>query len=530
MMQHPPVALADLARRLAGAGMIVRADRADADVQVTRLTADSREAGPGALFVATRGAGADGHAYLGAALDAGAAGIVCETLTDDMADVAAARGAAVLVVRSSREAYAEAAAMAWGDPSRALTMVGVTGTNGKTTTAFLLHHLFGTLGVTAGMIGTVETRIGDVCRPSTHTTPDALALHGLLREMASAGVTHVAMEVSSHALDQARVHGVRFAAAAFTNLTRDHLDYHPSFEDYAAAKRRLFDGLAPGALAVTNADDAHGAAMVAQTAARVRTYAVALGGDAAAPPADLRVDVRENVLAGLFLEMTGMGLAQAPRRYRLVGAFNAANLGCAAAVAIGLGFDAVAVLDALAAAPPVPGRFEQFVDDIGRVVVVDYAHTPDALENALATMRATMGPKGCLWVVFGCGGDRDAGKRPQMAAAAERLADRLVLTSDNPRTEDPEAILDAIAAGLTRAPEARLADRLAAIAYVAHEAAAGDAVLIAGKGHEAYQIVGHETRHFDDRETAQALFGAAAPAPSAASAAFPLTGASARRA
>ncbi len=514
---HAPVALGALVARLTGAGLVVRTAGADKDREIVRLTADSRAAAPGVAFFATRGEAADGHAFLGAAIAAGASVVVCEALTPEVEAAAEAAGTAVVVATSSRAAYAEAAALAFGDPSHALVMVGITGTNGKTTTAFLLHHLFERLGCTAGMIGTVEVRIGAACRPSTHTTPDALALQGLLREMADAGVTHVAMEVSSHALDQARTGAVRFAAAAFTNLTRDHLDYHPTFEHYAASKQRLFDGLAPGSLAVVNADDPHGAAMAGATAARVLTYGESDG-------ADLHVAVRDNALTGLCLEMTGLGLVEAPRRYRLVGGFNAANLACAAAVGIGLGFDAVGVLDALATAPPVPGRFEQFVDDLGRVVVVDYAHTPDALENALATMRATMGEKGCLWVVFGCGGDRDAGKRPLMAAVAERLADRLVLTSDNPRTEDPEAILDAIAAGLARPDAAvRLADRRAAIGYAARQAAAGDAILVAGKGHEPYQIVGTETLHFDDREEVQALFGACPPS-------APVAGAPASRA
>ena len=502
--------LTSLLDRLTAAGLLVRTyGRIGHDAGFAHLTADSRAVRSGSLFVAIRGGQADGHRFLDKAVKHGALAILCEAVPPDVADLTKGgpHGGTVLVqVASTRAALAEAAALHAGDPSARLAVVGVTGTNGKTTTTFLLHHLFEALGEPTGLVGTIETRVGNERRPATHTTPDPLALQALLRRMAEARCTRVAMEVSSHALDQDRVRGVRFAAGVFTNLTRDHLDYHPGFEAYGAVKKRLFDGLGEGTVAVTNVDDGWGERMVADTAARVVRY-----GQGAS--ADVRFAVVENALAGLVLDLGG-----ARRRYRLVGGFNAYNLAAAYATAVALGVPSEAALAALATAPTVPGRFEQFVDGEGRAVVVDYAHTPDALENVLRTMRATMATPesghraGRLWVVFGCGGDRDPGKRRVMGSLAEKLADCVVVTSDNPRTEDPEAILAEIRRGMddpTRA--AWIVDRRAALAYAAAHAAPGDAVLVAGKGHEPYQVVGTETVHFDDREEVQALFGARPP-------------------
>ncbi|MDX1548273.1 MAG: UDP-N-acetylmuramoyl-L-alanyl-D-glutamate--2,6-diaminopimelate ligase, partial [Rhodothermales bacterium] len=384
-----------------------------------------------------------------------------------------------------------------------LTMVGVTGTNGKTTTAFLLHHLLTALGHTAGLIGTVEYRIGQQALPATHTTPDALALQHLLRQMADAGCTACAMETSSHALVQHRVRGVRYDAALFTNLTQDHLDYHDTFDAYLAAKKILFDTLSEDAAAVVNLDDPAGAQMVADTAARVLTYGTGT-------EADVRVEILENTLEGLRLRLDG-----GTRRFRLVGRFNAYNLAGAYGAARALGYGRDETLDALAEAPPVPGRFEQFRFEDGTTAIVDYAHTPDALENVLATIRETQPPGARLWCVFGCGGDRDRAKRPCMAQAAERLADRLIVTADNVRTEPLARIMDDIRQGLERPDAARwIDDRAEAIATAAREAAPGDVVLVAGKGHEDYQIVGTERHHFDDREQVRRHFGLrTAPSP-----------------
>ena len=493
-----PFPLAAAIQRLAAHGLVVAVAGDPVHVAVTGIAQDSRAVGPGTLFVAVRGTVVDGHRFAGKALAQGAAAVVVE---EDAARYAIG-GAVAVQVTNSRAALAELAAFAFGDPSERLALCGVTGTNGKTTSTFLLHHVFQTVtGKPAGLIGTIETRVGDERQTATHTTPEPLALQRLFRRMVDAGCAYAAMEVSSHALAQDRTRATRFACGLFTNLTRDHLDYHETFEAYEDAKRLLFDGLDEAAAAVYNADDPAGARMVARTKARRVSFGQNEG-------ADVRFRIDENALTGLVMTLGGR-----TQRYRLVGGFNAYNLAGAFAAATAMGLDAAAVLDALAAAAPVPGRFEQFVDAQGRVVVVDYAHTPDALDNVLAAMRATMPASARLWAVFGCGGDSDQGKRPEMAAVVERGADRVIVTSDNPRTEDPEAILADIRAGFA-SPDAVdfVVDRRAAIAHAAAHAAPGDAVLVAGKGHEPYQIIGTETLHFDDREEVQALFSARPPA------------------
>src|SRR5690606_15949362 len=353
----------------------------------------------------------------------------------------------------------------YGAPSRRLDLLGVTGTNGKTTTAFLLYRLLTALGVKAGLVGTVENRIGERPVETAYTTPEAIELNALLRAMADAGCGACAMEVSSHGLALDRVRAQRFRAGVFTNLTQDHLDFHPSLAHYRASKKRLFDGLDASAVAVVNRDDAAWAEMVADTMAPVVTY----GTD---PQAGVRVEVLENALTGLRLRLDGQ-----ERRFRLTGGFNAYNLAAAYAVGCALGYGQGAVLDVLTEAPGVPGRFETVRSEDGVLGVVDYAHTPDALENVLRTAREIVPAGGRLWAVFGCGGDRDQTKRPQMGRIAEGLADRVVLTNDNPRTEDPQEILGAIRGGLSR-PEAAVTipDRAEAIAHAAAHAAPGDVV------------------------------------------------------
>ncbi len=485
--------LAMLLQRLDGAGLVLKKQGRFTQIQVDHLASDSRNVGPGGLFVAIRGEQADGHLFIDKAVKNGAVAIVCEAMPEE----ARVRfpGIAFVHVENTRAALAELAAAFYGDPSRELCLVGVTGTNGKTTTASLVHHLLEKQGVHAGLIGTIAYRFGAPPVTATHTTPDALAVNRMLRQMVDAGCTACVMEVSSHALAQDRVRALDFDVAVFTNLTRDHLDYHVSFEAYLEAKKKLFDGLSSAATALYNLDDPAGPAVVADTAARRIAYGQT-------PPADLRLEVLDNRLGGLRLRLQGR-----TRAFRLVGLFNAYNLAAAYGVGLALGYDPDAVLDALVLASPVPGRFEQQTFADGTTVIVDYAHTPDALENVLKTIRVTKSPSARLWCVFGCGGDRDRVKRRFMGAIAERYADHVIVTSDNPRTEDPASILNDIRRGMDRPTEALwIVDRREAIREAAMRARPGDVVLVAGKGHETYQVVGTEKRPFDDREEVRTHF------------------------
>ena len=498
MSRHEPLPLQRLLAPFRDAGLFVAAT-GNLDVPITHLAHDSREVTGGGCFFALRGTAADGHLFIDKAVQHGATAVVCESPPK----TALPGGVALVTVTDTRAALAEAAGLFYDKPSADLTLVGVTGTNGKTTTAFVLHHLLTALGETAGLIGTVEVRVGDEVIAATHTTPDALALNQLLRQMVDADCTACAMEVSSHALAQDRVRGQHFAAAVFTNLTHDHLDYHGSVEAYQDAKAKLFDGLEADAVALVNRDDAAWETMVTRSAARIVTYgALRHGAPADMPSDDVRFEIVENAPDGLRLALGGE-----TRKYRLAGAFNAYNLAAAYAVGVALGYEKGDVLDALQTAPPVPGRLETLRADDGVLAVVDYAHTPDALENVLATARDMMPDDATLICVFGCGGDRDRTKRPEMGAIAERLADRVILTNDNPRTEAPDQILAEIRAGLADSDAAiTLADRAAAIRLAVADAAAGDVIVVAGKGHETYQIVGTDKRHFDDREIVRSAF------------------------
>ena len=487
------VPLQALLKRLESAGLDVRKRGRTSGVEIDHVASDSRAVGPGGLFVAIRGERADGHLFIDKAVQNGAIAIVCEAVPGDVAK--RFPGIALAQVANTRAALAELAAAFYGDPSRELKLIGVTGTNGKTTVTHLIDHLLTELGETSGLIGTIAFRLGGPPKPATHTTPDALRLNQMLRTMVAAGCTSCTMEVSSHALDQDRVRALHYDVAVFTNLTRDHLDYHGSFQAYLAAKKKLFDGLPATSVAVYNLDDPAGSQVVADTSARRLSYG-------RTSEADVHVDVLENRLSGLRLRLDGM-----ERAFRLVGLFNAYNLAAAYAAGRALGYSATDVLDALATAPPVPGRFETFRFGGGTTVIVDYAHTPDALENVLQTIRATKPAGAALWCVFGCGGDRDAGKRRPMGTLAEHYADRVVVTSDNPRTEDPEGIMNDIRRGMDRPAEAAwIVSRREAIAYVAHHAAPGDVVLVAGKGHETYQTIGTERHPFDDREEVVRIF------------------------
>lgn len=477
---------------------------------VDHLADDSRKVGPQGLFVAVRGAETDGHAFIGEALQKGASVVLCEEVPEDLP---AERREGVVFVHSpdTRKALAEVAAAFYGHPSHRLKMVGVTGTNGKTTTAYLVRHVLSTLGEKAALIGTVETELGAGPERSTLTTPGALRLQQMLKTAVDNGCTAGAMEVSSHALDQDRTCATRFVVGVFTNLTPEHLDYHGTLEAYRAAKKRLFDALPSAGVALYNADDAAGAEVVRDTKARAISFGTA---------GDVRVEVVANRLDGLRLRIDGAD----ERAFRLVGRFNAYNLAAAYGAARAMGYEQAETLDALAEAPPVPGRFEQMhfpapagdAPEEGRIVIVDYAHTPDALENVLRAIREVQrendrGARGTLWCVFGCGGDRDRSKRPVMGQVAERLADRLIVTSDNPRTEAPAAIIDDIRKGLERPGEARfIEDRRAAIREAARCSRGGDVVLIAGKGHETYQIIGTDRHPFDDHKEAKKSFGRSA--------------------
>lgn len=475
------VALHDVAQALEQAGLLAER-RGTLPVWATSITDDSRAVTPGALFVAVRGSQRDGHDFLA---DAAARGAFAAIVEDPTRTTLPA-----LVVREGRRATAIAAAAAFDEPARQLTLVGVTGTNGKTTTVDMLRHLLDAPDRPAASIGTLGVRVGSAGTPlpggSGLTTPGPVELQRVFRQLVDAGVRQVAMEVSSHSLDQRRVEGVAFDAAVFTNLTRDHLDYHQSMEAYFAAKARLIDQLTPDGAAVINADDPAWAAL--PPAARTVTFS-ATGGDADVTVLDLTFEPRGS--RGTLR----VGSDDAPLALPLIGDFNVANACAAAAAAHALGMPIDTIAARLAAQPQVPGRLE--VVHESPTVLLDYAHTPDALERAIAAIRPFTA--GRVIVVFGAGGDRDRGKRPEMGRIAARDADVAVLTSDNPRTEDPERILDDIEAGMGKGGHVRVVDRRAAIARALELAGPDDVVLLAGKGHETYQVRGTETFPFDER-------------------------------
>lgn len=459
------------------------------DTPLTALTDDSRAVQPGGVFVAVRGVHVDGHSYIEAAVKAGAAMIVCERVP------ASASPEVMWVITGNAASALGRMASAWhGYPSRHLTLVGVTGTNGKTTVATLLYEMARLSGHRAGLLSTVVNKIEDIPVPSTHTTPGPLELNGLLARMVNAGCDFAAMEVSSHAAAQHRIDGLDFDGGIFTNLTRDHLDYHGTFACYLSAKQSFFDNLKPEAFALTNIDDRNGDIMLQNTKAHRHTYSLR-------SDADFRGRVIEDRIDGMLMSFNGSEVET-----RFAGRFNAANLTAVYGASRLLGLDNDASLRALSQLEPVAGRFQPFTSADGVTAIVDYAHTPDALINVLDTIseitRGRSIPAG-ITAVIGCGGDRDAGKRPIMAAEAARRATHLVLTSDNPRSEDPMEIIAQMKTGLT--PEQleytdTIPDRHTAIALAIACARPGDIVLVAGKGHETYQITGNETHHFDDRE------------------------------
>ncbi len=468
----------------------VRRIEGPAERPVAHLVYDSRRVEAGDCFFAVCGTQSDGHDYIDMAVERGAAAVVCQRMP-----AAPHEGVTYVEVEDTNAAMADLAAAWYGHPSRELKLVGVTGTNGKTTTATLLYELFRGLGYEAGLISTVVYCVGARRTEATHTTPDAIRLNALLREMVDAGCGYCFMECSSHAIVQDRIRGLHFAGGIFTNLTHDHLDYHKTFAEYLRAKKSFFDALPRGAFALTNLDDRNGEVMVQNTRAAVSTLSLRAA-------ADFRCKVVEQHADGMLLRIDGREVWAG-----LLGRFNASNLLSVYAAALLLGQPKEEVLRLLSTLRPVDGRFEYVRANDGTTAVVDYAHTPDALENVLRTLGEIRRPGQRMLVVCGCGGDRDRTKRPEMAHIAVKHADTAIFTSDNPRTEDPAAILDEMTAGL--APDGRwlrIADRAEAIRTAAMLAAPGDLILLAGKGHETYQIVGTEKLRFDDREQIAACF------------------------
>ncbi len=470
------------------------------EVEIKELTADSRCCVADSLFVAIVGTGVDGHNFITRALSAGAVAVVCEKLPDDYASY---DDVTWIVVEDSSYAMGFLASQWYGNPSRELTLVGVTGTNGKTTIATLLYNVYMQRGVKAGLLSTVENRVGETVVPSTHTTGDAMEINALLRQMVDAGCEFAAMEVSSHGAAQNRIAGLNFDGAIFTNLTRDHLDYHKTVDAYIRAKKKYFDMLPAEAFALVNDDDSHGRVMVQNTKAKVYGYSLRSLDDFSGKIIEMRLD------------STNMSVNRIEMTTRFTGRFNAYNLTAVYGALKLLGMSAEEAAIEVSALRPVCGRFETSVSADGVTAIIDYAHTPDAIDNVLSAIKA-VSPLARIITVTGAGGNRDHGKRPTMGAEAARVSSRLIITSDNPRDENPMDIANAIADGAFKAlAEANdktcrvdiVLDRAEAIARAISESEAGDVVLVAGKGHEDYQVFENgRTIHFDDHDhVSQAL-------------------------
>lgn len=462
------------------------------DKEINLLTPDSRRVEAGAMFVAVRGTVVDGHSFIPVVSTTGVAAIVCEQLPQLLES-----GITYIKVENSAVALGHLASEWYDNPSRELKLVGVTGTNGKTTTATLIYEMARLMGNKAGLLSTVRNYVDDKPYATTQTTPDPLTINRLLREMVDAGCGYAAMEVSSHAADQHRIAGLHFAGAVFSNLTRDHLDYHKSVEAYLKAKKSFFDNLDTDSFALTNIDDKTGLVMTQNTRATVKTYSLR-------SEADFTGRIVESRLDGTLLSLNGREV-----EVMFTGRFNAYNLTAVYGASVLLGWPVDDILRCMSMLVPVAGRFQTLRSPRGYVAVVDYAHTPDAVVNVLNAIREVVGDKAQVITVVGAGGNRDHGKRPIMAAEAARLSDRLILTSDNPRFEDPRAILADMEAGLDASQRPRtltIVDRREAIRTATALAQAGDVVLIAGKGHEDYQEINGVKHHFDDRETVLDIF------------------------
>ena len=464
------------------------------DVEITGVNIDSRRIKTGHLFVAMKGTQVDGHLFIGKAIELGAISVLCEDLPEVLQE-----GITYVQVESTEDAVGKVATLFYGDPSHKLKLVGVTGTNGKTTIATLLYNMFRKFGHKVGLLSTVCNYIDDVEVPADHTTPDPIELNELLAKMVEAGCEYAFMECSSHAIHQKRIGGLKFAGGLFTNLTRDHLDYHKTFENYRNAKKAFFDGLPKDAFAITNADDKNGMIMVQNTKATVKTYSIRT-------LADFRARILECHFEGMYLEIDGREVG-----VQFIGKFNVSNLLAVYGAAIMLGKKPEDVLLVLSTLHSVNGRLEPIHSPEGFTAIVDYAHTPDALANVLNAIHEVLDGKGHVITVCGAGGNRDKGKRPLMAQEAVRQSDKVIITSDNPRYEEPQDIINDMLAGLNEQQMRKvisIVDRKEAIRTACMMAQKGDVVLVAGKGHENYQEIKGVKHHFDDKEVLHEIFKA----------------------
>lgn len=465
----------------------IEAVKGSTDISVHKIDFDSRNIGANDVFVAIRGTISDGHDYIGKAISLGAVAIICETFPEVLLN-----GITYIQVKDSNKALAYMAANYFGNPSQNLKLVGITGTNGKTTIASLLFQLFKKAGFRVGLLSTVKIMVDDVEYKATHTTPDSITINHYLKEMIDTGVEYCFMEVSSHGIHQKRTESLHFAGGVFTNLSHDHLDYHATFAEYRDVKKSFFDNLPKTAFVLSNIDDKNGLVMLQNTAAKKRTYALK-------SYADYKAQILENQLSGLLLKINGNEVW-----VKLIGTFNAYNLLAIYGTAIELGLESLEVLRLLSDLESVSGRFQFIVSNANITAIVDYAHTPDALENVLKTINDIRTKNEQLITVVGCGGNRDKGKRPIMAGIATELSDKVILTSDNPRNEDPEVILSEMEQGV--APQnykksVSISDRKQAIKTACQLAQPNDIILIAGKGHETYQEIQGVRHDFDDMKT-----------------------------
>jgi len=462
------------------------------DIAVSSIAIDSRKVIKGTAFVAIKGVAQDGHDYISKAIELGAKVIVCENMPALHVD-----GVTYIKVSNTSEAVAFMAHQFYDAPSTKIKLVGVTGTNGKTTIATLLFKLFSELGYTCGLVSTVQNQIGDQIIPATHTTPDAVSLNELLNTMVDAGCSHVFMECSSHAVHQHRITGLQFTGGLFSNITHDHLDYHKTFENYIAAKKGFFDALPAAAFAITNSDDKRGEVMLQNTKAKKLSYGLKSS-------ADYKGKILENALTGLVMLVNEIEV-----HFRLIGEFNAYNLLAVYGAAVNLGIESNTALTTLSMLAGAEGRFDYIISNKQVIGIIDYAHTPDALENVLATIKKLRKGYEQVITVVGCGGDRDKTKRPIMAQTACDLSDKVILTSDNPRTEDPALIIADMEAGLNTAAKRKyisILDRKEAIKAAVEFAKPEDIVLVAGKGHEKYQDINGVKHPFDDKAILLAFF------------------------
>ena len=464
------------------------------NVEITGVNIDSRRIKAGHLFVAIRGTQVDGHQFIDKAIELGADAVLCEELPEKLSG-----HVTYVQVESTEDAVGKVATLFYGNPSHKLKLVGVTGTNGKTTIATLLYNMFRKFGYKVGLLSTVCNYIDDVEVPADHTTPDPIELNELLAKMVEAGCEYAFMECSSHAIHQKRIGGLKFAGGLFTNLTRDHLDYHKTFENYRNAKKAFFDGLPKDAFAITNADDKNGMIMVQNTKATVKTYSIR-------SMADFRARILECHFEGMYLEIDGREVG-----VQFIGKFNVSNLLAVYGAAIMLGKKPEDILLVLSTLHSVSGRLEPIHSPEGFTAIVDYAHTPDALANVLNAIHEVLDGKGHVITVCGAGGNRDKGKRPLMAQEAVRQSDKVIITSDNPRFEDPQEIINEMLAGLNEQQMRKvisIVDRKEAIRTACMMAQKGDVVLVAGKGNENYQEIKGVKHHFDDKEVLHEIFKA----------------------